>query len=152
MKILPAPLIRQADAYTIEHEPIAGIDLMERAATACAGWLCTSITPGRKVMIFCGTGNNGGDGLAIARLLFLRGYEVEAHVMKPAGKLSEDFRNNFERLFECRNSGMQECRNADNTGNSMVRGWIRVGEISPSLLAIPLPPIPFLSRLRLVEQ
>ena len=66
MKILPIPLIREADAYTIVNEPVAGIDLMERAAAACFGWLKDKISTDRHIIVFCGSGNNGGDGLARA--------------------------------------------------------------------------------------
>lgn len=69
MKILSTSQIREADAYTITHEPIASIDLMERAASACVIWLHKRYKKVDNVFVFCGTGNNGGDGLAIARLM-----------------------------------------------------------------------------------
>ena len=75
MKIFPTSGIRQLDAYTIEHEPIASIDLMERAARALADaimeqWPDTE-TP---FTVFAGPGNNGGDALAVARLMAGQGY------------------------------------------------------------------------------
>ena len=68
MKILSAEEIRLWDQYTIQHEPISSIDLMERAAGKCVEWLEENNTP-THYAIFCGKGNNGGDGLAIARIL-----------------------------------------------------------------------------------
>lgn len=77
MKILPVEKIREADAYTILHEPISPADLMERAASACYRWLRKRVDPPRRVVVFCGPGNNGGDGLVIARLLARDNFEVE---------------------------------------------------------------------------
>ena len=69
MKVFDCRQIRKIDAYTIEHEPIASIDLMERAARACVSWMESRIDTDAEVMVFTGPGNNGGDGWAIARLL-----------------------------------------------------------------------------------
>ena len=69
MKIFSAKQIKQWDAYSIKNEPIASIDLMERAAKACYRWLVQNDLAKKHVRIFCGKGNNGGDGLALARLL-----------------------------------------------------------------------------------
>ena len=69
MKILSAEEIRLWDQFTIQNEPISSIDLMERAAIACVDWLLKKYPDAPSFGIFCGKGNNGGDGLAIARLL-----------------------------------------------------------------------------------
>ena len=69
MKILPIEKIREADAYTIENEPIADIDLMERAAKELFEWMIAKTDPEKEIRIFCGMGNNGGDGFALARML-----------------------------------------------------------------------------------
>ncbi|MGB0176886.1 MAG: NAD(P)H-hydrate epimerase, partial [Owenweeksia sp.] len=68
MKILSASQVKEADQYTIKHEPISSINLMERAAERIAQSLQQDY-PGAVFHIFCGKGNNGGDGLAVARLL-----------------------------------------------------------------------------------
>lgn len=82
MKILSAQQIRDADAYTIAHEPVSGLQLMERAAAACAEWLMRHYAGSRQPFyIFCGPGNNGGDGLVIARLLVQKGYTVQAWIL-----------------------------------------------------------------------
>ncbi|MEO6229723.1 MAG: NAD(P)H-hydrate dehydratase [Ferruginibacter sp.] len=97
MKLFTANNIRQWDAYTIEHEPINSIDLMERAANACYHWLIDHFNNDPHYIIFCGTGNNGGDGLAIARLLLLAEKSVQIFLLEE-GKRSADFETNFARL------------------------------------------------------
>ena len=105
MKILSSEEIRKADAFTIEHEPVKSINLMERAAKASVKWLASSpaLLPKEKgakptVKIFCGLGNNGGDGLAIARMLAIKKYKVEVCIIRYADKCSEDFLINEKRL------------------------------------------------------
>ena len=61
MKILNAPQIKEADEFTIKNEPIASIDLMERAANACTRYLLKHFTDESEFIIFCGKGNNGGN-------------------------------------------------------------------------------------------
>ncbi len=78
--ILSANEIRQWDQYTIEHEPITSINLMERAATTCSHWISQQWNTERPLFIFCGNGNNGGDGLAIARHLLEYGYHVTVFI------------------------------------------------------------------------
>jgi len=92
MKIYSTAQIRAWDAYTIEREPIASVELMNRAAGAFADWL-TQLYPDteRPVWIFAGTGNNGGDGVAVARLLHRRFYTAKVFVCDFGGKHSADF-------------------------------------------------------------
>ncbi len=98
MKILSAEQIRQADQYTIKNEPIASIDLMERASTVFVEWFIAKFDPKHPVKIFCGTGNNGGDGLAISRLLTDRGYRTQVFVIGDKNKGSADFTINLGRF------------------------------------------------------
>jgi NAD(P)H-hydrate epimerase len=98
MKILSAAQIRAADAYTIKKQAIASVDLMERAANACVSWLKKYIGADKRLLIFCGTGNNGGDGIAIARLMYQCGYDVLVYVIGEKGKGSPDFLENISRL------------------------------------------------------
>ena len=99
MKILSASQIRQADAYTIKHEPIGSIDLMERASQTFVTWFAKQFPDtARKLYILCGPGNNGGDGLAIARLLHQQLYQVEVILCKIGTTVSTDFSANLERL------------------------------------------------------
>lgn len=97
MKILSASQIREADAYTIANEPIASIDLMERASTVFTLWYMAKFTPEQPVSIFCGNGNNGGDGLAIARLLHERGYAINVWLVA-GGNTTKDRDINEQRL------------------------------------------------------
>jgi ADP-dependent NAD(P)H-hydrate dehydratase / NAD(P)H-hydrate epimerase len=99
MKILNVSQIRALDAHTIASEPIASIDLMERAALAFVHWFTTHFGPEEgPVWIACGTGNNGGDGLAVARLLQQRFYTVEAMVFPIGPHPTPDFQTNESRL------------------------------------------------------
>ncbi len=102
MKILPMEAIRQADAYTIKNEPIASIDLMERAARACYEWLKKRLDNQRRVLYFCGMGNNGGDGLALARMIARFNYNGEVYIVHHSDRKSDDFTENEARLQEIR--------------------------------------------------
>ncbi|HMI79518.1 MAG TPA: NAD(P)H-hydrate epimerase, partial [Ferruginibacter sp.] len=82
MKIFSAAQIKKWDAFTIANEPIASIDLMERAATACCKWLIGKIFGHYHFHVFCGKGNNGGDGLAIARLLIGHKCKVSVYILE----------------------------------------------------------------------
>ena len=98
-KILPVGLIREADRDCIENEPIASVDLMERASKECFDWISNYFPKENfSFHILAGTGNNGGDGLAIARMLFEAGYEVNASIIRFSENSSEDFNINLERL------------------------------------------------------
>lgn len=98
MKILSATQIRNADQYTIAHEPISSIDLMERAAGKCVEWIVEKIDKKKRIRIVCGLGNNGGDGLAIARLLHKKGYNIHLVIIRYSDKTSDDFKINEERI------------------------------------------------------
>jgi NAD(P)H-hydrate epimerase len=100
MKILSTDQVRKADEYTIQNEPVASIDLMERAATSCFKWLKKRIDKKERVFIYCGPGNNGGDGLVIARMMAGEGYDVRTVVVKFTEQFSEDFSINLRRLKE----------------------------------------------------
>lgn len=69
MKLFSAAQIREGDLFTIEHEPVSSVALMDRAARRCAAAVLDEIAPVKKLVMVCGPGNNGGDGLVIARLL-----------------------------------------------------------------------------------
>jgi hydroxyethylthiazole kinase-like uncharacterized protein yjeF len=73
---------------------------MERAATKCAEWIEKQQWQKRSFKVFCGKGNNGGDGLAIARLLFQYGYAVSVYILEFGKTGSNDFQTNLQRLHE----------------------------------------------------
>ncbi|MCA1747385.1 MAG: NAD(P)H-hydrate epimerase, partial [Bacteroidales bacterium] len=98
MKIFPAEAVKQIDTYTIENEPITSINLMERAASRLKDWFVRHYRVNRRVVVLAGPGNNGGDALALARMLSARQYRVECCVVSSSGKLSGDCTVNLERL------------------------------------------------------
>ncbi len=98
MKLFTTSQIKALDAYTIEHEPISSIDLMERAANRIADWLLHFFEVRVPLKVFAGVGNNGGDALAIARILAMCGFEAEVYLLNPKGKLSPDCEENKARL------------------------------------------------------
>jgi NAD(P)H-hydrate epimerase len=98
MEILSAEQIRAWDQYTIQHEPITSIDLMERAAASCLDWLEKSGYLDRSFSIYCGKGNNGGDGLALARMLAALDCPVTVHILEFGSIGTDDFQGNLERL------------------------------------------------------
>lgn len=102
MKILTAEQIKELDAHTIQKDVISSINLMERAAVAFTNWyLKKNFSDNQKkrpVFVFCGLGDNGGDGLAIARLLLGNQYEVTTCVVRYADKTTADFATNYKRL------------------------------------------------------
>jgi NAD(P)H-hydrate epimerase len=98
MKIFTSEQIRLIDKYTIENEPIASIDLMERAAGQITGWLMDHYDKRHFFVIFTGPGNNGGDGLAVARMLLDHAYGVRVYNIRISAALSPDALNNFKRL------------------------------------------------------
>jgi hydroxyethylthiazole kinase-like uncharacterized protein yjeF len=100
MKILSAEEIRLWDQFTMHHEPISSIDLMERAAARCFDWLMENYASAPSFGIFCGKGNNGGDGLAIARMLIEKNYPVTVHILEFGHMGTEDFQNNLARLHK----------------------------------------------------
>jgi len=100
MKILNAEQIRAWDQYTIEHEAISSIDLMERAATKCFDWLEENSWFVHSFSIFCGKGNNGGDGLALARMLAGRGCTVSVNILEFGHKGTDDFQSNLAKLHQ----------------------------------------------------
>ena len=100
MQILSAEQIRLWDEFTIRKEPISSIDLMERAASSCVAWLDENKFLDRDFHIFCGKGNNGGDGLAIARLIAAKECSVIVYILEFGHKGTEDFQLNLARLHE----------------------------------------------------
>jgi len=102
MKILSPHQIKAVDAYTIEHEPVTSVDLMDRAAIACVYWINEIFTTHRKIVIFAGPGNNGGDGLAIAHFLLRLRYDVSVYMLTEPDRLSPDALAKYKRLTVCK--------------------------------------------------
>jgi ADP-dependent NAD(P)H-hydrate dehydratase / NAD(P)H-hydrate epimerase len=100
MQILSAEQIRLWDEYTIKNEPISSIELMERAAESCLNWLEENDYLEHTFHIFCGKGNNGGDGLALARMLSAKECRVFVNILEFGHKGTQDFQINLARLHE----------------------------------------------------
>jgi ADP-dependent NAD(P)H-hydrate dehydratase / NAD(P)H-hydrate epimerase len=101
MKILSAKQIYQADRVTIKNRSISSTELMEQAAFKCFEWIKNNVFNKNKIIhVFCGIGNNGGDGLVIARKLNEANYHVNIFIVNFSNKRSNDFQINFNRLIE----------------------------------------------------
>lgn len=108
MKIFTTQSIKELDAYTIEHEPIASIDLMERAAVALTKVIARRWNTDTPFVVFAGPGNNGGDALAVSRLLAEKGYNLSVYLFNTKGNLSPDCTFNKELLAEIETVDFQE--------------------------------------------
>ncbi|MDR2423952.1 MAG: NAD(P)H-hydrate dehydratase [Prevotellaceae bacterium] len=116
MKILTQAQIKAADQYTIEHEPIASIDLMERASTAIALCISKNIDKRLPLLFLVGKGNNGGDGLAVARILHVKGYRCSVYPAFGKQPLSPDCELNLNRLPD----GVQMLDSIDNISTETI--------------------------------
>jgi NAD(P)H-hydrate epimerase len=97
MKIFSAAQTRLLDAETLAEENIPSHALMERAATQFTNRLLEKYAPLPDIYVFCGTGNNGGDGLSIARQLHLKNTNVIVYVVGNIASASEDFLLNYKK-------------------------------------------------------
>lgn len=102
MKIFTSTQIKELDKYTIENEPIKSIDLMERAAKALTLAIIDECSIETPIVVFAGPGNNGGDALAVSRMLADRGYSVSVYLFNINNKLSDDCMENKQRAMECK--------------------------------------------------
>ncbi|MBW3469773.1 NAD(P)H-hydrate dehydratase [Arthrospiribacter ruber] len=101
LKILSGNKVSELDQSFIKHENISSWQLMERASLAFSNWFMQSHgNSGDKVFVFCGPGNNGGDGLAIARQLFDKGFSVSVVLFSSLSNSSKDWQENFKMLPE----------------------------------------------------
>lgn len=100
MEIFSSEQIRAWDEYTIQHEPVTSVDLMERAAACCFDWLEKSGYLGQSFAVYCGKGNNGGDGLALARMLAAQDCPVVVYILEFGHMGTDDFQLNLARLHQ----------------------------------------------------
>jgi NAD(P)H-hydrate epimerase len=98
MKLFRSDQIKQIDEHTIKEEPVASIDLMERAAGQILIWYIQRFDRSKRIFIFAGPGNNGGDGLALARMLKSNRYEPVVCYIEFTEKTTEDWKTNLLRL------------------------------------------------------
>ncbi|MFM7022165.1 MAG: NAD(P)H-hydrate dehydratase [Flavobacteriales bacterium] len=111
MEILSAQQIRDADLYTITKKKITSAELMESAVEALKKELTSLFSKDHTFQLVAGLGNNGGDALALARLLLNDGYKVQVDVLRFGDKTSGDFSINYERLSKL--TSIDECTTAE---------------------------------------
>ena len=100
MKIFTGNQIHELDKYTIEHEPISSIDLMERASKAIYHAISAEYDNRISFVVFAGPGNNGGDALAVSRMLAENGYNVSVFLFNIHNHLSEECATNKQRILD----------------------------------------------------
>ena len=137
MKILNAEQIRSWDQYTIAHEPIASVDLMERAAGKSVDWMEDNNWFVHSFAIFCGKGNNGGDGLAIARMLATRGCTVSVYILEFGHRGTDDFQANLARLHQIPSVAIQFIQDETNF-HSIPKDTVIIDALFGSGLTRPL--------------
>ncbi|NPA36074.1 MAG: NAD(P)H-hydrate dehydratase [Chlorobi bacterium] len=115
IKIFSVKQVPLIDKYTIENEPVLSINLMERAAGTLFEWIQNNY-PDKCVKVFAGPGNNGGDALALARMLFQAKHDVVIYIVNPSGKFSPDARANLDKLLKIISENKVVYLSDDNTG------------------------------------
>lgn len=100
MKIFSSAQIKDWDTYSIREQNISSDILMERAAQTCFHWLINNGFTQQPVLLFCGKGNNGGDGLALARMLAVNNIPVSVYILELGKPGSIDFQLNLHRLHQ----------------------------------------------------
>lgn len=98
MKILSPEQIYQADKITHENQKITSLNLMERAGIALTNRIRNYVNRDQKIHIFCGVGNNGGDGLVMGRLLLQQEFEVQVYIVEYSTKYSDEMKENLSRF------------------------------------------------------
>jgi len=98
MKIFASAQISELDSYTIINEPINVIDLMERASLQVVDWIISHYDAGQRIAVFAGPGNNGGDALAVSRLLAVKNFKVTVFIPGQGKNFSDCFIINRDRL------------------------------------------------------
>lgn len=100
MKLFTTTQIASLDRYTIENEPISDIDLMERASLQISGWIIKKFSNKNRIAVFAGPGNNGGDALAVSRLLSDKDYDIDLYLPDFGRELSPSAALNLKKLKE----------------------------------------------------
>jgi ADP-dependent NAD(P)H-hydrate dehydratase / NAD(P)H-hydrate epimerase len=115
VRILNSTQLKALDGHTIASEPISSINLMERASRAFVAWFVEKFNALNKIGVVCGTGNNGGDGLAVARMLREWDYPVTVWIVRGGVPQSQDFSTNLQRLVESKLAPQDLQKDADSS-------------------------------------
>jgi len=141
MKIFSTRQIAAIDKYTIEHEPVSDIDLMERASRQITSWLIQHIPDGKPLVVFAGPGNNGGDALAVTRMMAEHGYPAKLYMVNLGKELQGSPAINRQRLDEQGKAGLFTIRSEADfpvlTGNELVIDGIFGSGLTRPLTGIP---------------
>jgi len=113
MKMFTSRQIAEIDAYTIKNEPITSLGLMERASLQVYEWIVERYSSKQKFKIFVGPGNNGGDGLALARMLAKENFAVDVYIVKISERLYPDCQMNIDRLKILNSVSLNEISGTD---------------------------------------
>ncbi len=100
MKIFSATQIKACDQYTIDHTPVSSLSLMERAAKTASEWIADHYDTSYCIHLFCGNGNNGGDGFAMARMLYQKGFDANVFFNRDNPNFSTDALTNLRKVQE----------------------------------------------------
>ena len=99
MKIFDVQQLAEADKITIRKQRITTELLMERAATLVYDEIHSRLQGAQiQIKLFCGTGNNGGDGLVVGRLLLKQNYNVSIYIVNYSKARSKDFHSNYSKI------------------------------------------------------
>lgn len=112
MKVFNAAQFKAWDTATIEEQEISSLELMERSAARVFEWINRHVLVTDKIYIFCGKGNNGGDGLAVARMLINAGKQVHVYVLETGKEGSPDFQANLHKLHNI-TTAISFCQNQE---------------------------------------
>lgn len=124
-KLFTSAQIKHIDAYTIENEPITSTDLMERAAGALFNWFRKKFPKETQFIFFIGPGNNGGDGWALARLLFHAGFNnIRLYLTGTSQKISPDSVINRNKVIEETNIPIHEIKKENQFPYILPDDWI----------------------------
>lgn len=125
MKLFKTAQIAEIDRLTIANEPISDIDLMERASTCFANKLQELVPHGSNLLFFCGNGNNGGDGLAVARIVsFSRIYNISVYILNTGKPRSSSCETNLMRLKALKNVAICEIKTETDFPNIDSKSWV----------------------------
>lgn len=98
MKIFTVKQISEIDQFTIKNEPITPIDLMERASLQIVRWMVLNVPREKKLVFFAGPGDNGGDALAVARIISEYDYVCDVYLLSKDESVKKSIEINRRRL------------------------------------------------------